>query len=443
MEKGGSKSLKEKKRMKNRNINKITASILIAIIIATSFFNQDSKQANASTIYITVEDYAKALAKELGLKSIEGEQSSGYVNALIKEGIIKKGDVTDYKKDLTRTDAMVFLNRADEYLYGETLEEAFVQLALEKRISDISKIKTSKRKDVVKAYLKGYIKGYSNGTYSTTREIRGGKKITKSGALSCMKLLKDKSLRAQISPDGQLIRTTKLPVYAERFPYILASYPNEYYDLLFHFEYTGLELRGKKVERINLEDYANPVDVKKAPYRFSSYIDERVDTWVEKAKAHLNVVFNVDYRTIDDSWIDSLLEVDNGLKVQERWSRVALEEYVTGMKKNKTILESSSIDVDRSSLYFSDGLYYLRAHIRFRINSSVASLTPDIDSLISKRLHNDIIFSVTFVNFDGMKLGEWYDGYFEITLGSFGTGDLDVSYMKYDYTQQLARKVKK
>ncbi|NLK27892.1 MAG: hypothetical protein GX306_06070, partial [Clostridiales bacterium] len=152
-------------------------------------------------VYITIEEFAELIAKKIGLETISDLENAG---------IIKEGDFSNYTKNITRTDAAVLLNRADEYLYGDKLDPNLVELALEKRISDIEKIKKSKQIDVVKCYLKGFIKGYSNGKFSTDREFRGSSRMTREGALSCIKMLKDKSLRAKISPDGQLIRTTNL-----------------------------------------------------------------------------------------------------------------------------------------------------------------------------------------------------------------------------------------
>ncbi|MDF2486725.1 MAG: hypothetical protein K0R46_2893, partial [Herbinix sp.] len=210
--------------------------LFILVLIFTHLFIAEGKTVVAATNYISIEEFAKALAEKVELSPVTGAQGSGYVNALIEKSIIKEGDFTSYTGDLTRGDAAVLLNRADEYLYGDILDPKLVQTALEKRISDIKKISEAKRMDVVKCYLKGYITGYNNGTYSTDREFRGGNKITKSGALNCIKMLKDKTLRAKLSPDGQLIRTTKLPKYAKNYPYILASYPNSYYDWKFKFE---------------------------------------------------------------------------------------------------------------------------------------------------------------------------------------------------------------
>jgi hypothetical protein len=416
------------------NFKKVMAMLLIATVITSSVLVIDSKPADAATIYITVETFAKALTNELGLTPIAGEQKSQYVNALINTGIIREGDFSSYTKYLTRTDAAVLLNRADEYLYGDKLNSDLVNMALEKRISDIKQISESKRADVIKAYLKGYVKGYSNGTYCENRKFKGGSKITKSGALAWLKLLKDKSARAKVSPDGQLIRTTKLPKNYKMFPYILESYPNSYYEWQFKFQTAKLiGSDNKEIELKSLVNYASPADIDKLTTErypdFPEMKKQNLNTWVEKTKKHLDLVFNVDYRTINDNWKEELLKYDYAYGCPlEGASKRNIDNYVKGMKENKTIVESSKISVDGSSLYYFNGGLYLRAYVRYRIVSSNVLGNIDVDTLIDKCPYEKILYSTSFVDIRGFELGKWVNGYYNINIGkSYGnTGDLGV-----------------
>ncbi|MGB4659063.1 MAG: hypothetical protein WBI07_07780, partial [Mobilitalea sp.] len=166
------------------------------------------------TEYITVEEFVKALVEVVGLEPSQGNEGSEEVDILIEKGIIKEGDFTSYTKNLTRGDALVLLNRADEYLNKDAIDAALIQKVIDKRISDITKVSEIKREDAAEAYLKGFMKGYTNGEYCTDRKLKLTSKITKAGALESIRMLTNKKLRAKISPDGQLIRTTKLPKYA-------------------------------------------------------------------------------------------------------------------------------------------------------------------------------------------------------------------------------------
>ncbi len=404
--------------------NRGIALVLTIIICITSISFTPANQVSAASKYITVTDFAKALAAEIGLSPISGEHSSGYVNALLDKGIIEEGDFSSYSGYLSRTDLAVLINRTDEYLYGDTLDPKLVQIGLEKRISDIKKIKASKRTDVVKCYLKGMIKGYSNGTYSDSREYRGSRKITKSSALSCIKMLKNKSLRARISPDGQLIRTTNLPKYAKKYPYILASYPNSYYDWQFHYEgmtrtrYNPDTGKEEVIPFVYLEEYASPADVDKTTEidNFAEVKNEKSDLWVEKVKTHMNSIFNVDYRTIDEDWINTVLSVDYtyGYRGMEDQTKSRLEKYAQKVKDNKTIIESSKIAVDGSSLYFFDGDYFLRVYVKYRIVSSETTYTPREGYETNNLFYTN--YPVSFISFD---IGEWKECCFDVALTSY------------------------
>lgn len=422
--------------MKNNKLYRKLLSIILALIITVSGFTiNDAKSIIAASEYITVEGFAKELAKELGLKSIKGKESSGYVNVLLKEEILKDGEISSYSSQITRTDMAMMLNRADEYLYGDKLDSKLVELALEKRISDIKKIKKEKRTDVVKCYLKGYIKGHSNGNYSSDRTFKGGGKVVKSSALHCIKMLKDKKLRAKISPDGQLIRTNNLPKNAKSYPYILASYPNAYYEKKFAYEGVTQRINGKIVPMKNIEDYASPKDVDKTEIlkNNNNLKKENLNTWVEKSLLHTSLVFNVNYKTIDNKWLESLITTHSYYKTfgYEDIIREEIQDYINKMKKNKVIIESNKVAVDESSLYFYDGRYYLRVYVRYRIVS--CSVSPELDSII-KHPYNNVLYSRMTVDLRGYKLGKWEDGYFDITLsrGFNEYKDMAVIYVEVD-----------
>jgi hypothetical protein len=421
------------------NIRKRIISMLLTIVLClTAVYVMPPKEINAADAYITVEAFAQYLSKEIGLVAINGDEESGYVNILIEKGVIKEGDFTDYKKYLTRGDAMVLLNRADEYLYGDTLDTDLVQLAIDKRISDIGKVKESKKDDVARAYLKGYVMGYSNGEYTTDRTMKVRNKITKVGVINCLKMLKKESLRAKISPDGQLIRTTKLPIYAKYYPYILASFPNTYYDWKFQFEgqssydpYTGI-----RTPYENIKDYAFPVDVDKTTKfeNFASVKAEYLDIWIGKIRTYLENVFSVDYRSIDENWVETVLATDYscGIEGAKENTKKEIEQYVSNMKKNKTIVEFSKIAVDGSSLHFFGGRYYLRTYVKYRIVSSNILYGVDADAIIAENPYGHILYTrFPVVDFTDYELGVWREGHFDVELARYSEeegGNLGIFY---------------
>jgi len=405
--------------------------ILLAIISFGSFIATEPWYVSAASKYIKPNEFIKALVEELDL-SVD----SNHVDAAIKAGIVKDGE--EFSSYLTRTEAAALLNRADEYLYGDTLDPKLVELTLEKRISDIRSIEEDKRPDVIKCYLKGFIKGYSNGKYSADRKFKGNIKMSYDGALKCIAMLKDRSLRAKISPDGQLIRTTNLPKNADKYPYILASYPNEYYDgWTFLFEGVtastyDTETNQWKVRKLeHFKEWAYPFEIDKSTDipNFAELKDKMLDVWVDKARTHLKTIFNADYRTIDEKWVETVLKTDYtyGYGKMEENTKKWIEKYVDRMKKNKTVIESDQIAIDGSSLYYYYGSYYLRTYVRYRVLSSEAvyeNKTP-YDT-------NDILYSSGHpICFNDFELGQWKECCFDICLGNYEAGNLGVMYVVF------------
>lgn len=380
------------------------AGIIIMVLVNGFFAFYSNQKVEAATAYITVSSFANALADELGVLYKEGK--AGAVEALREIGIIKEGDFKDYEINLTRGDMLVLLSRADEYVNMDIIEEWRVNMVMEKRISDIKKVSTSKRADIAKGYIKGFMKGYSNGNYITNRNLKLKNKVTKNGALSSIKMIKDKSLRAKISPDGQLIRTTKLPKNAKNYEYILASFPNKFYERKFEFMFSDQYKAGKRDP--DLEKF--PVDMRKSKFRtwneewdFSIEMDKYLYEWQKKAETYLQYTFNVDYRTVDNEWIEGLASC----YVKSNIDEVAdiKDYYIKHIKENKVVVESSIIAVEPSSLYKDNG-YKMRAYVRYRITAK------DITVKQNKLLW------VQYPQLKNLKSGEWREGIFDIRFGT-------------------------
>ena len=393
------------------------AGIIIMVLVNGFFAFYSNQKVEAATAYITVGSFANALADELGVLYKEGK--AGAVEALREIGIIKEGDFKDYDMNLTRGAMLVLLSRADEYVNKDTIEEWRVNMVLEKRISDIKKVSASKRVDIAKGYIKGFMKGYSNGNYITNRNLKLKNKVTKSGALSSIKMIKDKSLRAKISPDGQLIRTTKLPKNAKNYEYILASFPNKFYERKFEFMFTDQYKAGET------RDYWRyPAEMRKTKFRtwndewdFSIEMDQYLYEWQKKAEAYLQYTFNVDYRTVDDKWIEGLTSCYVRSNTDE--ADLIKNYYIKHMKKNKVIVESSIIAVEPSTLYDDNG-YCIRAYVRYRI------IAKDIN------VKQNRLLWVQYPQLKDLKSGEWREGIFDIRFGTNNGYQGDGSYFAID-----------
>lgn len=384
---------------------KLSVLIVALTILVTSIYSQTPAEISAASQYIKVDAFIKQLVVSMKVK-VNTKSKTPYIDAAISAGILKKGQFKKYTSFIARGDAAVLLNRADEYLYGDKVDPKLVKVILEKRISDIKKISSSKREAVAKCFAKGIFTGISNGYYIQNRSFKGKSYLTITDASAAIKLLMNSKSRAKVSPDGMLIKTTNLPKNADKFKYILACYPNKFYERPFEFMlYENWETRSK-------DKFAFPVDMNNWTYRnwynswsFSKEMDKYLYDWADLAEQYLNYVFNVDYRTVNDKWINGLgsLYTKSNLNEAEEIKTY----YIGKMKENKVIVESSIIAVEPSILYY-DGNYCMRAYVKYRITAK------DITVKQSKLIYTQYPY------LDNLKNGVWREGIFDIR---FGTND--------------------
>ncbi len=403
-------------------------SIVIVVSITLGFMStQIPVSSNATSKYVTRSQVIKMILDELG-ETYDKASSTSYIKKAKEIGLITNKTFTKYENFANKTEVAMLLVRADEHLYGRTIEDELVDRIMDCRISDIAKIRKVYQPFLAKAYALGYIKGNSNGSYSTNRKFNPKYKVTVSYAKNLIHMINDKSIRHQISPDGQLVRTTNLPKMADFYPYILASYPNSYYDWQFLFMRTkiGDDLVYGTDRWISKVDYASPKDFfeyKEGKKVFSYYYskdkvnakelyDECIDEWEENARNYLECVFNVDYRTIkqDTAWMEKLLSADFNGTIEKDNTAKRINQYINDAIENETIVESKIIAVDRSTLYISNGYMYLRAYVRYRVISS-----KDLSCV----KNSPIIFTrFTYPEFINLKLGEWRDCYVNLDVSS-------------------------
>lgn len=404
-------------------MKKLTAFLLILVMVLTVPVQLGEHRTEAASIYISVNDYAKALIKELGLMPVDGNEETGYVTQLKHLGIINDGDFIKYTNTLTRGDMLVLLNRADDYLNDTKVDQNIIKQIIDKRITDIDRVAASKKDDVAQGFMKGFLKGYSNGEYSSNRLLKVDNKIVKEDALNCLKMLKNKSLRAKISPDGQLIRTTKLPNNAYMFPYILASYPNSYYEAQLMFEGVTQRLNGKIIPLVSPDDYTYPKDIansrKYGVDNFQVAKAKFMDDWIEKVYTRVWNIFNVDYHTINDNWVETIAQTDSEILNSTKMVYDCLNRYVSEMKKNETIVECSKVAIDSSAVYYYKGMYYFRCYIRFKITSTKTKSFYTLEETNGSVWgpYNRVLFSRSgYVNLENIDKNQWIDGIFDIGI---------------------------
>ncbi len=384
-----------KKILKNRGI-----CLLLVLTIIFSCILIPAQPSAAASNKIKIYNFIKLLVPAVGLE-VDTTAKSPYLKAALAAGIVKEGDFKDYKADLTRVDAAVLLNRADEYLNGDKVDPELLDIILAKRISDIKKIPAGKKEAVAKVYAKGLIVGKSNGMYIQNRAFNGYDYLTTADAEKVVALLKNTKGRAKLSPDGQLIRTTNLPKNAKSYPYILESFPNSFYEMKFMYQRAEYSYKPKE-----LVDYASPVRLKDVNL-YSVDLDKYKETWMERVEINLQTRLNVDYRTVDNKWVNNLRSTYTQYRDSSSDKKITdgIKEYVKVVKKNKIVIRSKVI-VEPSSLYMKGSGFYVRAYIKFKVTYSDTKLTAD-----------QLIFGDK-VYMPSLKKDTWHEGLYEVVLGT-------------------------
>lgn len=404
----------KEKTLKNRGI----ILLLCITILFTSILFQVPNQAEASS-KIKIYNFIKLVVQATNLE-VDNTKSSPYLSAALAAGIVKDGDFADYTKYITRTDAAVILNRADEYLHGDKVDAELLETVLEGRISDIKKIASGKREAVAKVYAKGFFKGYSNGYYIKSREFRGSEYMTTTGAKGVVAMLTNTKKRAKLSPDGQLIRTTNLPKNASKYEYILETYPNSFYEMKFMYQ------RAKYYyDPVELVDYTSPARIKDMNL-YSVDLNKYKGIWVDRVETNLQSRLNVNYKTVGDKWINTLRSTYTQYGDTSGDKRItdAIEDYVNVVTRNKIVIQSKVIAVEPSSLYQYGAGFYVRVYIKFKISYSGTKLTSD------DLIYGDLIWMPE------LKKDTWHEGVYDIELGTInGSSDGSDYYITNDSLQ--------
>ena len=217
------------------------------------------------------------------------------------------------------------------------------------RISDIKKADDKYKESLYKCFTKGIMVGKSNGTYSSTRKFLPKTKITKDEAKKMMNRLKNKGKRFKLSYDGQVLRIINLPKNYKDYPYILASFPNSYYEkkMWYTKQRTKNDLTPAKTAKL--------------------MSDEDKDLICEKVKKNLKLRLNIDYRkSLTSDWKEELSNTYRDTSLNR-----SLNAYVKAAKARKIVASSSQIVVDPSSLWTDKGgsSCYVRVYTKFRVKS--------------------------------------------------------------------------
>ena len=387
-------------------MKKIMKKAILLTMITVLFFESGITSTAATTnTNISIGNYIKLIVDASNL-TVNTAENNSYIKAALREGLIKEGEFSSYSVNITKEETAVIANRADELLHGTSYDETlYQQIKSKKRISDFGKMNADNQDAMIKVFAKGIMIGSSNGKYTHSRKFNGKDYLTTSEAKAIVAKVKNSSKRRKLSPDGQLIRTTKLPKNYKSYEYILESFPNAFYEKKFIYQ-----TRKYYYKPVEFKDYASPARLKKTTLngnKMQEVLDNHLDTWAKKIETNLKIRLNVDYRTIDNEWISTLRKTYYvyGDASADKRRTDDIKKYVTKVKKNKVVVKGY-VSVEPSVLYDALG-YYMRAYIRFKVD----------DATNMKVEEEDLIYGDT-VYFPNLKRDKWVETYVDIQLGS-------------------------
>ena len=290
------------------------------------------------------------------------------------------------------------------------------------RISDRKGQSTETVEAAYYLYACGICEGKSDGLYSGTRSFLFEQTVSYEDVTLYLQRLLGKEKRFLLAPEGQLCREENLPEFAEYYPYILADYPNDFYE--WEFAWMKNEVAKERDET----PHVAPKDMRTNEETTLSVLNGEIlkkqgEEYVRLAKEYLRTLFNVNYRTTpnDENWKKKISE--NAAAVRSRggldgigYFQSQLTQYLEDMKENKTVVECDRVATDTSMFYISQGNWYLRCYVHYRICSADTVSAPGIR-------RNNVIFSENVsCNFQNVSQGEWRDGYFDLLLGVSSAG---------------------
>jgi len=196
-------------------------------------------------------------------------------------------------------------------------------------------------------------------------------------------------------PWGRVIRTTNLPKNASNYPYILEGIPNEMYELPFYLT--------------DYEDFETPKQVFDKGY----FVKEGLDISLARVEKALNLILNVDYKTIDpEAWGKELAENQRGGPLIQDYLNA---QYAKWVVENKIQIEGTA-KVEPSMIYSNTLGWFVRTKVKFRINN--------YDKMTNELLY-DPYLKLVYENNEKYRLkkGIWYEGYADIEFSTVTLGE--------------------
>ena len=352
----------------NRHLNvllkkRLCSAVLSAVMLASFVFAavpQDASAATSKTSTISIAAFTDKIKKAVDVD------------------VLKDSGIENTKAATTVQTAAYLLEKADSSINGGWLSydyDLFIHVQDYNRISDLKKAKKDYRRSLMMCYTKGIMIGKSNGKYSQSRKFLPTSKITKSEATKLVNRLSDTSKRFKLTYDGQLTRTVNLPKNYKEYPYILASFPNSFYEKKMWYT----------KQRNNSGWHAE------TPKQTAKNADSELrDMICDTVRKSLELRLNVNYKkTFTSKWKSEL--ANTYFSPSNMTSDI--NKYVTAAKARKVVVESYKIVVDPSMMWRDESAdYYVKVYVQFKVKRG------NVPTATSKR-QNEVIFG----NYTAMK----------------------------------------
>ena len=372
------------------------------------------------------------------------------------KGIILNDDYSQFLYVYPKTKEVLFEDDkwSDEsyYLVSNQLRwELKLRVIMKKfgRVNDIKSAGKRHQLDLITVLKKGIIIGKSMGRYTQNRNLMPKRKVSLAEAKKVIERVYDSKKRYPMSPDGQLLRKTNLPFWASDYKYILASYPDSYYETMFGYEShlaTSFKLHS---------DYDPPkYTYSRILNGFAFGTNDNIYEEADKVRRFQNHRMNVDYRTIDKKWRDKLISFyrrkEYTKKSDLNGMKKDIDKYIRFVKENKVIIESKPVATDASSAYYWDFIPSFHTYMKFRIVSC-----KNLDKNLYKIIYGSYIgtwsYGLAKYREKKVKLGEWCEGVYQVNypLGMITPHDFEeypwrcVWMADLDLAKGVAKKTKK
>ena len=381
-------------------------NILIVFVLLLSGINRNTALADEGCSAAQVVDY---LVELTNLGVLEDNSYEGKKQGLNKFGIegLEYLASPDEKVTVEKLSSIcvAVMKRLGE---NEEIAERDIIKKLG-RINDLEKADIIHTENLINTLEKGIIIGKSLGKYSQKRNIEPKRRVSLNEVKKVMDRVYNTDKRYPMSPDGQLIRKTNLPVNASEYKYILAAFPNSFYETRFSYEMIASTYQ-------TLHTHYDPPKftyerVKNGYISYNNIYEE-----ADKIRRFQDHRFNVDYRTIDKNWGEKLVSFYRVPRDDESFLKGIkneIKKYIKFVKDNKVIIEAKSSSAEASAAYYDFYNLYFHEHMKFRI-VSCKNLNKNLEKIIYGVLFSNEPYGISRYYKEKVKLGKWIEGVYSI-----------------------------